>query len=166
MLLVGRPYDAVDRTIRVAEKCEFRFFMEKQKPDDIVKTSPECKEHVQTFGVSYTYLQQIADIDPAVEWKKVDVPVLVTYGTSDPTTSAEEGRYLTTVINSFHPGRATYVELPGMGHGLDRSPSQRAWLEAVRKHQHGEFDTEFLQHIADWLDTQIGSHAPTAKPAH
>jgi pimeloyl-ACP methyl ester carboxylesterase len=157
LLLLGRPYDEVDHALRVAEKCEFRFFIEKQKPEDIVKTSPECKDYVHTFGVSYTYLQQIADIDPAAEWKKVDVPVLVTYGTSDPATSAEEGRYLVAVINSFHPGRASYVELAGMGHGLDRSPSQRAWLEAIRKDQHGEFDSEFLERLADWLDTQAKS---------
>ncbi len=154
LLLLGQPYDEVDHALRIAEKCEFRFFIEKQKPDDIVKTSPECKEHVQTFDVSYTYLQQIADIDPAAEWKKVDMPVLVTYGTSDPITSAEEARYLTTVINSFHPGRASYAEFSGMGHGLDLSPSPRAWLDAVQKAQHGQFDREFLRRVADWLEAQ------------
>ena len=157
LLLLGRPYDEVDHALRIAEKCEFRFFIEKKKPDDIVRASPECKDYVQTFGVSYTYLQQIADIDPAAEWKKVDVPVLVAYGTSDPATSAEEGQYLVTMINSFHPGRASYVEFAGMGHGLDRSPSQRAWLEAISKHQHGEFDREFLERVAGWLDTQVKS---------
>ena len=155
MLLVGRPYDEVDHALRVAEKCDFSFFLEKQKPDDILKTSPECEDYVQTFGVSYTYLQQIADIDPAAEWKKVDMPVLVTYGTSDPTTSAEEARYLTEMISSFHPGRATYVEFPGMGHGLDLSPSPRAWLEAISKHQHGKFDREFLERVTDWLNKNV-----------
>ena len=42
-----------------------------------------CRQYLWT---SATYLQQIAELDLAVEWKKVDVPVLVTYGTSDPTT--------------------------------------------------------------------------------
>lgn len=158
-LLVGQPYDEVDHILRVDEKCLFHFFMAKEKPDEIVKASPECKDYVRTFGVSYTYLQQIADIDPAAEWKKVDVPVLVTYGTSDPATSAEEGRYLVTMINSFHPGRAEYVEFPGMGHGLDRSPSQRDWLEAIQKHQHGEFDREFLERIADWLQKAASAAA-------
>jgi pimeloyl-ACP methyl ester carboxylesterase len=106
----------------------------------------------QTFGVSYTYPQQIADLDLAVEWKKVDVPVLVTYGTSDPATWSEESRYLVDMINSFHPGRASYMEFLGMGHGLDLSPSPRAWLEAIRKHEHGAFDQEFLKQVADWLD--------------
>lgn len=152
MLLVGRPYDEIDRFAREHQKCQFRFFFEKQTPEQIVKAEPQCKEHVDTFGVSYTYLQQIADVDPAVEWKKVDVPVLVTYGTSDPTTSAEENRYLAAIINSFHPGRAEYMEFSGMGHGLDLSPSPRAWLEAIPKHQHGEFDREFLERVAAWLD--------------
>ena len=38
-----------------------------QTPAQILKTSPECKDAVNTFGVSYTYLQQIADLDLAVE---------------------------------------------------------------------------------------------------
>ena len=116
---------------------------------------PECKEHVRTFGVASTYLQQIADLDLAAEWKKVDVPVLVTYGTSDPATWAQESHYLTDLINSFHPGRATYLEFPGMGHGLDLVPSKRAWLEAIGKHEHGPFDQEFLNQIADWMNKKL-----------
>jgi len=101
--------------------------------------------------VSYTYLQQIADLDLSAEWKNVNVPVLVTWGTSDPTTTAEESRYLVEMINSFHPGRASYAEFPGMGHGIDLSPSPRAWLEAIHKHQHGEFDQQFLDRVEAWL---------------
>lgn len=151
LLLLGRPYDAVDKYVRTVEKCQHLFAVEKQPPDQIVKDMPECKESVNTFSVSASYLQQIADLDLAVEWKKVDVPVLVTWGTSDPTTSADENRYLTEIINSFHPGRASYAEFPGMGHGLDLWPSQREWLESVRKKQHTEFDTDFLKRIVDWM---------------
>ena len=103
--------------------------------------------------VSASYLQQIADLDLAVEWKKVDVPVLVRWGTSDPTTTADESQYLVQMINSFHPGRATYSEFAGMGHGLDLSPSPRAWLEAIQKHQHGQFDSEFLQRVSAWMSS-------------
>jgi len=149
------PYDEIDRTARVTERCQHRFLVEKQTPEEILKDSPECKASVNTFGVSYTYLQQIADLDLAVEWKKVSIPVLVTYGTSDPSTTPEESRYLVDMINGLHPGRAAYVELPGMGHGLDRSPSQRAWLESIQKHQHGPFDTEFLDRVLAWMKTLL-----------
>jgi pimeloyl-ACP methyl ester carboxylesterase len=146
------PYDQIDRTVRVVERCGHRFLIEKQTPEQILKDSPECKASVNTFGVAFTYLQQIADLDLAVEWKKVDVPVLVTYGTSDPSTTADESHYLVDMINGLHPGRASYVELAGMGHGLDRSPSPRAWLEAIQKHQHGPFDAEFLERVEAWLN--------------
>lgn len=151
MLLFEHPYDEIDRTVRVVERCSHRFLIEKQMPEQILKDAPECKDSVNTFGVAYTYLQQIADLDLAVEWKKVDVPVLVTYGTSDPTTTPEESHYLVDMINGLHPGRASYIELAGMGHGLDLSPSPRAWLEAIVKHQHGPFDEEFLDRVVAWM---------------
>lgn len=152
--LLGMPHDKADHYVRLTELCQHRFLIEKRTPEQVVHENGECKEHV-TFPVAYTYLQQIADLDLAVEWKKVDVPVLVTYGSSDPTTSAEESHYLVEMINSFHPGRASYIEFPGMGHGLDLVPSKRAWLEAIRKHEHGPFDQEFLRQIADWLDKNV-----------
>ena len=127
--------------------------VEKQEPEQILKDSPECADAVNTFGVSTSYLQQIADLDLGVEWKKVDVPVLVTWGTSDPTTTADESQYLVQMINSFHPGRATYAEFAGMGHGLDLSPSPRAWLEAIHKHQHGQFDSELLHRVSAWMSS-------------
>lgn len=157
LLILGHGYDEADRFVRLTERCQHRFLIDKQTPEQVVKASPECKDSVNTFGVSAVYLQQIADLDLAVEWKKVDVPVLVTYGTSDPATWSEESRYLAEMINSFHPGRATYIELPGMGHGLDLVPSKRAWLEAIRKHEHGPFDQEFLKQVADWLDKNAAS---------
>lgn len=44
-----------------------------------------------------------------------------------------------------------------MGHGLYFSASQRAFLEDVEKHRHGEFDREFLEKAAAWLDKTSGS---------
>ncbi len=116
---VGRPYDVVEKAARTVARCQYHFLIEKQTPEQVVKHDPECKDSVRTFGVSASYLQQIADLDLAAEWKKIDVPVLVTWGTSDALTSAEESHYLTDMINSFHPHRATYEELKNMGHGLD-----------------------------------------------
>jgi pimeloyl-ACP methyl ester carboxylesterase len=151
MLIMGHGYDEADRFVRLTERCQHRFLIDKQTPEQVVKTSPECKDSVNTFGVSAAYLQQISDLDLAVEWKKVDVPVLITYGTSDPATWSEESHYLVEMINSFHAGRAEYMEFAGMGHGLDLVSSKRAWLEVIRKHEHGTFDQEFLDRIDGWI---------------
>lgn len=157
MLLLGRPYDVVEKFVRTAERCQYRLLIEKQPPEQIVKDDPQCKDSVNTFGVSASYLQQIADLDLAAEWKKIDVPVLVTWGTSDALTSAEESHYLTDMINSFHPGRATYQEFNGMGHGLNLWPSQKAFLESLGKKQDTDFDTEFLVRIGHWLKQNVAS---------
>lgn len=151
MLMFDEPYDTTERFVRTLYECQYRFFVKKEPSAEIVKDRPACKESLSTFGVSDTYLQQIADVNIAAEWKKVDVPVLVTWGTSDPTTTAEENQYLVAAINSFHPGRATYAQFPGMGHGLDLAASPRAWLEAIQKHHHGSFDVAFLGRVDAWM---------------
>jgi len=154
-LLLGRPYDEVEKAARTMARCQYHFFIEKQTPEQVVKNDPDCKDAVHTFGVSASYLQQIADLDLAAEWKKIDVPVLVTWRTSDALTSAEESRYLADMINSFHLHRATYEEFKGMGHGLDLWPSHKAFLESLGKKQNAPFDTEFLQTVADWLKQNL-----------
>lgn len=156
LLLLGRPYDGVEKVARTASRCQFHFLIEKQTPDQVVKNDPECKDSVRTFGVSAAYLQQIADLDLTAGWKKVNVPVLVTWGTADALTSSDESRYLTDMINSFHPGRAAYEEFNGMGHGLDLWPSQRAFLEGL-KDQHPPFATEFLQRVGDWIKGELAA---------
>jgi pimeloyl-ACP methyl ester carboxylesterase len=155
LLLLGWSYDAVEKYVRTVARCQYRFAIEKQAPEQVVKNDPECKDSVETFSVSATYLQQIADLDLAAEWKKIDVPVLVTWGTSDALTSADESRYLADMINSFHSGRATYLEFNGMGHGLDLWPSQRVFLESFRKKHDAPFDAGFLEKIAEWLKSNL-----------
>ena len=157
LLLLGWSYDAVEKAVRITARCQYHFSIEKQMPEQIVKADPECKDSVGTYSVSAAYLQQIADLNLAAEWKKIDVPVLVTWGTSDALTSADEGRYLADMINSFHPGRAAYEEFKEMGHGLDLWPSQKVFLESFRKKHDAPFDTEFLQQIADWLKQNVAT---------
>lgn len=157
LLLLGRPYDVVEETVRTAARCQYHFFIEKQTPEQIVKDAPECKDSVRTFGVSAVYLQQIGDLDLAAKWKKIDVPVLVTWGTSDALTSADESRYLADMINSFHPGRAAYAEFKDMGHGLDLWPSQKAFLESLGKKHDAPFDKEFLEKVAEWMKQNLAT---------
>lgn len=63
---------------------------------------------------------------------------------------AGDSRYLVDVVNSFHPGRATYVEIEGMGHVLNVATSKRDFL------LHGpgpgpKLSPMFLQAVEDWL---------------
>jgi len=107
--------------------------------------------------MSYPYMQQIGDISLAKQWKQIDAPVLVIYGTSDPATSADENRYLVDLINSFHPGRASYAEIPGMGHDFARYASQAAFLDRRKDPRPHPFDDEMLTVLLAWLEQQLQS---------
>jgi len=54
------------------------------------------------------------------------------------------------MINSFHPGNASYVEIKGMGHILNQSPSRRQFL---RDHggAHPRLHPDVLPAIERWL---------------
>jgi pimeloyl-ACP methyl ester carboxylesterase len=156
--LEGEPPDQLDAEVRASEKCAHDFFVLHQTGEAVTREAPACADMIQSYaGVPSIYMQQIGDLDLAQRWKQIDVPVLVIYGTADPVTSAEESRYLVGIINGFHPGRATYVELPGMGHNLRKYESQAEYLKtdgpAVTAHP---FDEELNTVILHWLAQQLG----------
>jgi pimeloyl-ACP methyl ester carboxylesterase len=149
--LAGNMPDAVDRAIREYGTCSYRFFVEKMKPDELLKT-PACSSVLTPFApVPYTYMQAVADISLGEQWKTADFPVLVIYGTASPVTTARQNRYLAELINRWHPGLATYAEVPGMGHDLARyaSPAEYTAESAGGKHP---FHTGLLDIILPWIE--------------
>lgn len=149
---LASPYDEVERSARRYERCLHQFYVEKAASELVVNADPGCRD-VMVPGIPDTYLHQVGDLDLAAEWKKVDVPVLVIYGTSDPATGPDESFYLVNMINSFHPGRASYLEIPGMGHVLNPSASKASFL---RDHggPHPQLDSAVLPAVRDWLRSQ------------
>ena len=70
------------------------------------------------------------------------MPVLVVSGTGSTVTTARQNRALAELINKWHPGRARYAEVEGMGHDFSLTGGAFAeeflnvmfgWLEAVGK---------------------------------
>ena len=92
----------------------------------------------------------------AEQWKRPDVPVLVIYGTSDPTTDEGESRYLVDMINSFHRGAATYLQIEGMSHLFDREASKKDGLLVLQgKKSAGDFEPTVLTGIENWLEKLV-----------
>jgi uncharacterized protein len=147
--------DEVDRYLREYEVCSHRFYVEKARPEDLAAT-PGCEDMIAPFGpVPYTYMQAVADISLGKQWKESDCPVLVVYGTASPVTTAHQSHYLVDLINRFHPGRASYAEVPGMGHDLSRYESQLDYLDRVPDAVH-PFHTGLIDVVMGWLDSLPG----------
>lgn len=149
----GVAYDEVEKIVRQKEYCNRRLYIDNQTPEQIAKDAPFCARLSIQPPAPYTYMRQVAALNIAEKWKPVDAPVLVIYGTSDFQTSAAEHRYLTDAINSFHPGRATYVEIPNMDHGFETVASQREGMQRFLSNQPpGEFNPAILAEMQSWLD--------------
>lgn len=143
--------EATDASVREYEPCAHRFFIEKQRPEELLKT-PACQRVLAPFGpVPYTYMQAVADISLGKQWKAAEFPVLVVYGTGSPVTTARQNRALAELINRWHPGQARYVEVPGMGHDFGLYRSQADFLERSSTGGDG-FATGFLDVILPWLE--------------
>lgn len=142
LLLSGMPYDEVDAAVRHHEVCAHRFFIERQKPEQILAADASCADDLHA-PAPYTYMHQLGSLDLAPLWKKIEAPVLIFYGTADFVTDDFQHEYLRDMINSFHPGRATYVEIDGMDHGLLLAGTQRASMER------GETPPPFAQRVVE-----------------
>jgi len=153
--LVGEPLDQVDQEVRTHAVCAYHFFLQHEPADEVARLGEQCKDMIQSYaGMSAPYMQQIGDISLASQWKRIDAPVLVIYGTSDPATNADESQYLADLINSFHPGRATYTEIPGMGHDFGRYSSQADFLNRRKNAQPHPFDDDLLVIVLAWFEQQ------------
>ncbi|MBV8859551.1 MAG: alpha/beta fold hydrolase [Acidobacteria bacterium] len=155
-LLAGTPYDETERRARQARACKQRMLVGKEAPEQILKDAPTCSEHLES-PAPYTYMQQLADLNLAEVWKKVDARVLIIYGTSDFLTSAAEHEYLRDMLNSFRPGSAAYVRIEGMGHGFERAASQREYFESRGGGARPEFHTQVFDETLRWLTAAAGA---------
>ena len=151
--LLGEPLDRVDAEVRAHAVCASHFFLQHEPAEQVTQQSEQCADMIRSYaGVPSVYMQQIGDLSLAKQWKNADMPVLVLYGTSDPATSADESQYLVELINSFHPGRATYLEIPGMGHDFARYDSQREFLTRRKEpNKPHRYDDEVVIVLLRWL---------------
>ncbi len=80
--------------------------------------------------------------------------MLVVYSTSDYLTDAQEGEYLTNMINSFQPNNTEFVKINNLDHLFGRAVSQRASQQiSLGKQPPGEFHTVILEEMQRWLST-------------
>jgi pimeloyl-ACP methyl ester carboxylesterase len=154
--LSGKDPEAVDRAVREYEVCSYRFFVEKLRPEELLKDETCRAVTAPLAAVPYTYMQAVGDISLGRQWKGTNFPVLVVYGTASPVTTAHQNRYLAEMINRYHAGRATYVEVPGMGHDLGRYEDRQDYLDRAGSAAQHPFHMGLMTEIFNWIDAVLG----------
>jgi pimeloyl-ACP methyl ester carboxylesterase len=148
-MLRNTPYDEMERRLRLNEQCNHRLLIEREPPDQLLKQAPDCGDYI-AYPAPYTYMQQWAALNPAEEWKKVDAPVFIVYGTSDYISTIADDPYLADIINSFHPDHASLKAIPQMDHYLTRA---RSMAESMNRAANAtvEFEPAVLEAVREWL---------------
>ncbi len=151
-LLKGESYDEVENLVRQKHFCNYRLYVEKQLPEQIAQEAPYCAQLPHQPPAPYTYMQQVASLNLAEVWKPLNIPVLILYGAADFVTSADEHQYLMNLVNSYHPGRAKFVQIEHMDHWLRRASSMQ---ESMRNAEGGELQPTVVAEIQQWLDSVL-----------
>src|SRR5262249_51491157 len=102
------------------------------------------------YGRPAAFFQQVATLNVAAAWKKVQVPVLVLYGEYDWIMSRSAQERILEIVNARRRGRARLELLPRTDHNLDVYPSR---LDAFHG-RGGCFDEALVGRVIDWLDAR------------
>jgi hypothetical protein len=155
-VLEGLPYDSVEALAARKDRALHLLCMNKETPEQIERENPALASSLPD-GLLPAYWQSMADLNVPALWRSVTVPVLVLGGTADYVTTADESRTLADVLNSFHPGQATYVELKDLDHDLKTMPS---WQASYDSYHHtvwfGPTHGEVIPTVVAWAKKTAG----------
>ena len=94
------------------------------------------------YGRPAAFYQQLQALNLGEVWQNVDRPVLVIRGSKDTVMSRADSSAIAETVNRAHPGRARYLEVQGMTHGL-----------TVEK----KFQAEMVTIILNWAKEQLAA---------
>jgi uncharacterized protein len=140
----------IDADAATKEFCMHELLIAKKSSAEVAQEDAGCSG--SAYPVADAYIQQVAALNIADAWMKLDVPVLVVYGRADFITDESDHRRIADIVNAAHPQSATLAFVEDMDHYLVVSPSQQASFDRVRKSgAAGPYNETFGATIAGWL---------------
>ena len=117
----GTPPAEVNTAVKSFEQFYDLYLNQGLTPGQVVTKHPEWKAlwHDSPdgqYGRPAAFYQQLQSLNLGEVWQKVDVPVLVIYGTGDAIMSRADSDAISETVNSVHPGTADNFVVPNMSH--------------------------------------------------
>jgi alpha-beta hydrolase superfamily lysophospholipase len=148
-LLDDRRADSIDMYMRADYIRLYGLFVEKKQPEQILKEHPETAGHLFSYPMRIEYFQQVADVNIRELWMNTKAKVLAIHGSSDFVSSAKEHEMIAETVNHYHPGNASYVEIPNSDHWSLLTESEL--ISSL--HQSSELNSRPLKTSIEWLKT-------------
>lgn len=143
----GKSAAEVNDAMKVFSQFYDLYLNQRETPGDIIRQHPNWKDYWYDspdgqYGRPAAFYQQLQSLNLGELWQKVDAPVIVFRGTNDTIMSRADSAAIADIVNRVHPGKARFVEVPGMDHGL-----------TVAK----KFHAELVPAILEWTKQQLAA---------
>jgi pimeloyl-ACP methyl ester carboxylesterase len=158
------PVDIEDEVRHLARFLHY-VLAEKREVEVLLKDHPELagaakvvfpEKQGLAYGVRHLgYFREINDQNIARVWEGLGVPVLAIVGEFEIRTTAFDHEYIAEIVNSRHPGTASWKEIPKMDHGLTLHTSLKT---SVRDEFKGPFGPQVALESVEWIrKTLVGA---------
>jgi pimeloyl-ACP methyl ester carboxylesterase len=143
----GKSPAEVNDAVKAFTQFYNLYLIQRQTPGEILRQHPEWKSLWYDapdgqYGRPASFYQQLQALNLGQAWQQVDAPVLVIHGAADTIMSRADSSAIAEIVNQAHPGRARYVEIPGMDH-----------LFTVNM----KFHSELVPLILDWMKEALNA---------
>jgi pimeloyl-ACP methyl ester carboxylesterase len=119
----GKPAAEINAAVKAFTQFYDLYLIQGQTPGEILRQHPQWKDLWYDtpdgqYGRPAAFYQQLQALNLGELWQNVDAPVLVIRGSNDTVMSRADASAIAETVNRVHPGKARYVEVPGMTHGF------------------------------------------------
>lgn len=149
--LQGETPAAVDAGLLEKNSCMTRLLFQMQSEAEIERTEPGCKTVNSVYPVDASYMRQVAAINAASIWQKIDVPVLAIFGESDFVTEIADHQRIVAIVNRRHPGYASFKSIPAMDHLLYRAATPKEAMDLFNSSAARVYATQLSETVVGWL---------------
>lgn len=141
----GKTPTEVNASVKVFADFYNLYLMKGMTPGQIIAQHPEWKQFWYDtpdghYGRPAAFYQQLQALNLGEAWQKVNAPVLVIRGSADDIMSRADSQAIADIVNQVHPGRARYLEIDGMEHGLTAN---------------NKFYDALVPTVLDWMKQQL-----------
>ena len=168
----GDDFVAIDKNTRAMIPFLYNLLVLQQSPVEM-KRDPSLKKLLDEGALSfsgdnyfftrhYTFWQGLQKLNLTKDWKEAGVHTLAIYGEHDiQAISSESAETIAKIVNTYHPGKGTFVFLPGTEHGFIKVPSMKVYREMLdngkfnSQYQAANFNYEIVDLTSKWIAEKV-----------
>jgi pimeloyl-ACP methyl ester carboxylesterase len=140
----GKSPGEINAAVKAFTEFYLEYLIHRKTPGEILRLRPEWKtlwydSSEGQYGRPAAFYQQLQEANLGRAWEGVSAPVLVIRGGADEIMSRADSEAIAESVNRSHPGKARYLEIPGMTHGFSVD---------------GKFHAPLVPLLLDWMKQQ------------